>query len=54
MTNSEPLPKIVPNPPPNPTTLRPDAIVPNPGSHPHPGTERKAPTAPPTTPPLKK
>jgi hypothetical protein len=47
--------KIVPNPPPNPpTTLRPEVIVPNPASHSSPDTERTRPTAPPTTPPLKK
>ncbi|WP_163997489.1 hypothetical protein [Pyxidicoccus caerfyrddinensis] len=59
--------KIVPNPPPNPpttlrpevivpnpATLRPEVIVPNPASHSSPDTERTRPTAPPTTPPLKK
>ena len=54
MTKQEPLPKIVPNPPPNPPTIRRDAlIVPNPASAPHPDAERTRPTPPPSTPPLK-
>ncbi|MFP2929767.1 hypothetical protein ACLESO_32155 [Pyxidicoccus sp. 3LG] len=52
-TQSDPLPQIVPNPPPNPSIRQP-AIVPNPGSHPHPDTDRAPPTPPPATPPLKK
>lgn len=53
MNQSDPPPKIVPNPPPNPSPRR-ELIVPNPGSHSHPGTERTRPTAPPSTPPLEK
>lgn len=53
MSPPDPSPKIVPNPPPNPPTRR-EAIVPNPGSHAHPKEEKQRPTAPPSTPPLKK
>ncbi|MCY1014648.1 hypothetical protein [Pyxidicoccus sp. MSG2] len=54
MAPPEPQTKIVPNPPPNPPTIRREPIVPNPASHPSPATERTRPTPPPTTPPLKK
>ncbi|HZI12596.1 MAG TPA: hypothetical protein VE153_19595 [Myxococcus sp.] len=54
MSQKDPLPKVVPNPPPNAPTRRTPTIVPNPGSHPHPDTETQRPTPPPSTPPLKK